>query len=426
VPRDEQPAAQAIDWPVRYSRSLLQRADDCLRSAYLHVRHDGGASNPAMERGGLAHEVFARMAMDLLDRGERRLWVGVDPSASAQEVADYAASVVDAAVRASQRHVPIADVDAVRQMAYHYALALDLEPDQVVAVERKFVADVAGHEVSGIVDVALLDGDTLEVRDLKTSFAVPDQGTFERAFQLRCYAALMCFGFPVRDVDGVEVRDPSVGESVRWVRLREIYPRYLTDDGGLVERATAITRADAHQFLVDVGRLVERLDAEARSWRFPAVAGSHCTYCPSPSECPILAELRPESSELRGHDDAAMLAQWADVMRAQVADADKQVKAWAGANDGRVRYGKDRVREFSVSQSRAIRKRKGRADLEGLTEAATRAAEFGEPFDAQSFVETRTTNTFRSRTLSQAELDAEREEPPVEPVGARFGDDVPF
>jgi PD-(D/E)XK nuclease superfamily len=451
--RDLPPVPALQDWPSRYSQTLLRHASHCQRAAYLYVKYRGGAPGVALDRGTAVHAVIERMTNTLIENGERTLFAvqeGEDPVSAAQEVASLTAAFVEE-VRTERPDLTVGpgEWDAVRIQAYHWALATELDVEKVIAVERKFVLDVAGHEVSGIIDLALMDGNVGEVRDYKSSWSPPDNDEYAKGFQGRLYALLLAFGQPVEKVpceycDGtgkfysrelieeeqaqglggsfdpdcegcggrgfVERREAPIGDRLQWVRTRELYPRLLRDTGELQEpKPVVFSRTDLQDFLLDVEAIIRQLDAARESGKFPAVAGSHCSMCPAAAECPLPAHLRNYAGAINSHDQAAEAAEWAAVMGARVKAVSEEIRRWGKAN-GPIRWGRDQVREFVATEKRAVKRRGKRADWLGLEEAALRAAQFGEPFDLGEWVQSSVSNSFADRTLTADELAAEREQ----------------
>lgn len=393
--------------------TFLRYADSCLHSALLYTKHRGGAPSMHMQRGSAFHAVAERMTLALVEQGESSLFAaqpGEDAAVAAREVASLSSAFVDEVLRErTDLHVSTGEADAIRVMAFHWAAATVLDPNRVIGVEQKFVADVGGREVSGIIDLALAgpqDG-LAEIVDYKTSFYVPEAESYRQSFQPRFYAFLLMHGFPVRKVDGVEVRDPSLGDRTQWVTTREVYPRYLSSEGNLRERDHVLSRTDVAQFRGDLERLIERVERAAADGEWPAVLGDHCSVCPARAECPITDTLRSWAGEVNTPEQAREAAAWADVQGERVAATNKELKAWANRN-GPIRYGKDLVRDFVLVESRSVKKKGGKSDWEGLSEAVFRAAEFGEPFQLGEWVKESGSTNFKRRVLSAEELAEEQ------------------
>lgn len=475
--KDLPPVPALDDWRERYSQTLLKKADTCLRSAYLYVKYNGGTPGHQLDRGSLAHLVYKRMTEDLIVADEESyispaftqdqhgVLIEEDPEMAARQIASMTAEIVDEVAREHpELVVPHAEMEAVRIMAYHWAIGVKIDPATVAGVERKFILDIAGHEVSGIVDLCTIDGVTGGVDDYKTSWNRLEQDDYEKGFQGWLYALLLTFGQPVerrpcdncsgkgytvqvgpgnqsaqlpcgvcRERGTVEVRLPAIGGHLQRIRTRELYPRFLETqaDGTLrlQQRENWLTRTNLADFRRDLERLIAQLDGARETGLFPAVDGGHCNECPARSECPLPAHLRSWHGAIDSEEKAAEAASWTDVMGDRVAKVNDEVKRWAGENGGRVRYGADKVKEFKSSSSRSVRKSQGKADWEGLRTAVARAAELGEEFDFDYWVKTGSTNSFRKRVLSAEELAAEElaaEEKPVLSLDERFGAAPPF
>lgn len=447
----KQPLVPAVTLPDRFSQTLLAKADNCMRSAYLYVVHGGGVPGVQLDRGTAAHAVFERMTTTLLEREEpsfvgmverQLLEEGLDAKqAGLGSVAALTAEIVDEVLRERpDLPLPVGDADAVREMAYHWAIGMAIDPAKIVGVERKFVMDIAGREVSGIVDLAAIAGDVAQVDDYKSSFSVPDQEKYERGFQGKLYGGLLLFGHPVErvrcgDCNGVGVgdllvgpgveparaaiacdscggrgyverREPCIGGGVGYVRTRELYPRYLNDDGTLRSRENVLSRAEVQDFLVDVERLVLRLEGAGKSLAFPARPGSHCSQCPARPECPLPAHLRSHAGEINSMGQASEAAAKADTMRNELDALEKELKGFANAH-GPIRYGVDLVRRFKASEGRSVKRVAGRAGWDELQQAAVNAAEFGEPFDIGEWVKPTRSMRFVREALTAEELEAE-------------------
>lgn len=439
-----------IEFP-RYSQSLLKASDACLRAGYLTAKQGrDGPSSHAMDRGSAFHAVVERMILDLLAAGERSYFSEGEPAD-----ASMVAAVVDEVLRdRTDLHLPVGEADAVRIMAFHTACTLTIDPEQVLGVERKFVMDVGGREVSGILDLALLTGPReAEVWDWKTSLAVPEADEYRHSFQPRMYATLLCFGQPVREVPcdcqwgmgpepgdpvcevcggkgRVEEREPAIGAHIGYVRTREVYPRYLLESGeGLRERDHILSRTDLQDFRSDLERLVDRLDEARASGVFPAVPGSHCAICPAPHECPLPKELRDYSGAVNTMEQAAEMAAWSDFMGDRVRVVNRELRNFAAAHGGRIRYGRDLVRELVTVEGRAVKKAGGSSDWDGLVGAVERSAFEGEPFNVGEWIRPTASTNFKRRALTAAELDEEREEPVVvdeRSADEKWGVDAPW
>ena len=448
--RDLPPVSDPVDPPSRLSQTFLRHADRCPRSAYLYLRHGGGAPAHNLDFGTAAHMTFERMMLDLIREGQKTLYApaeGEDAEAAAREVASLTAAVVDEVLRERPELVVGAkDADDLRVLAYHWAVAQDVDPETVVAVERKFVLDLdCGWTVSGKVDLAaMLSFDTLDVVDYKSGFPpAADESEAVDYFQLRMYALLLLYGQPVErracvDCDGtgsvvpdgsipcvhcdgsgaVEVRLDPIGAGINFVRPRLVYPRVLRQDGQLHRRPenSVLTRTQVADFKADLERAAEQVSEALESGKWPAVPGSHCSECPCEPECPLPGSLRNHAGEINTVEQAAEAMEWAERNGDRVSALKKELRRFVELH-GPIRYGRDKVLELSTSESWATSWPK-------LEEGVQGAVNYGEPFDLAMFRTRRVSTSLKARTLGPEErgeeLDVEAER------DARYGETAPW
>jgi hypothetical protein len=402
------PTLDPIEPPARFSQTFLRHADDCRRSAYLYLKYRGGTPGHALDRGSLAHAVFERMTYTLLEQGAAAFFDPEELEAAKAgtldgRIASVTASIVDEVARErTDLTVPVGGIDAVRVMAYHWAVGVGLDVEKVVAVERKFVLDVAGWEITGKIDLAYMDGQVAGVDDYKTTFAIPAQEAFDESFQTKLYAALLLFGQPVRKEDGVEVREESIGRGIQYVRCRELYPRFLRQDGGLQYREKVRSRTELADFVADLERLVLDVERRFESGDWPAVPGSHCSLCPCKPECPLPALVREHAGTINTEQQARETAESRDRAKDEDKALQKELRNWVSQH-GPLRFGKDKVLELVPEESKVT-------DWEGLESGVLMAREYGEPFELATFRKTRTSMRLKDRTLTADELAAERGE----------------
>lgn len=461
-PRRQPPVDVAPPRPHsgRFSMTLLSLGDRCMRAAYLSLLYGGGAPSHEMARGSLYHAFQERAMWTLIEREEPNLYAGVEQelvaefeaannrapnvpeldaimAAARSAVADHTAVIVDEVLREHPEWVvPQADVDDVREMAYHWAVGSDVRPDRVVGLETKFLLRLPGGAVVSMkVDVLHADDqpDVLCVDDAKTSFHMLSAEEVERDYQLKLYAAGVAFGRPVEKVacdvcrdfepqepghevqcdacggrGHVEVLGDPLGDGVNFFRLRQVYPRYLGDDGLVrTSKPFVISRTDLHDFLADVERDVAKFEAAYESGRWDAVPGSHCAICPAWSECPLPEFLRiqpfdPEGNSpaergyVESYEDAQLALMRADFYRAMANAEVKKARNWS-KQGGPVRVGADVVWEWHDAERRET-------DYAGLDQGVYAAVEFGEPFDLSRYRRTRVSTSFRRRKLTKAEI----------------------
>lgn len=476
------PVDVAPSRPDRLSQTLLAKSDACMRSAYLYLLHGGGAPSHPMDRGTALHIVQERVMLTLIEAGEPTLYaamagnaeINVQPEDEVQakrEVASMTAAIVDEVLRdRPELNVPAAQADAIRVMAYHLAVGSDIDPGKVVGVERKFVCEIGGWLVSGKIDVAsILEPGFAQVDDYKTSFHVPSQDEYDETFQGRLYSVLLLFGHPVEEIpcekcrgtgevpssddftvtveaaaayermysgagprkcsacDGrgfVEELGEPLGLRIQNVRTRELYPRYLREDGLVQRRERTMSRTEVNDFKVDLERAVAKLDQALDTGEWQPVPGSHCGECPAWAECPLPIALRQPALGKDNPKEAGGVTTEEEAIEAAVAwhflsgmaDVErKRVKAWVKAN-GPVRFGRDLVFEVAVSES---------TDTDWP--ALERDAADGKPIDLAAYRKKKPSTRYGKRKLTAEELAAEKAPAPdVRDADERWGAEAPY
>lgn len=400
------PPVEPVKVPSRFSQTLLAKHDDCPRSAYLYARHRGGPGSHNMDRGTLGHEVFERALKTLIAHGERR-FAPEDP----EQAAAIMAAIVDEVLRERpELVVPRREVDDVREMAYHWAVGYDVDPEHVAGIERLMVLDLeCGWTVSGKLDVIALPSAELgQVDDYKTGQAVISQEEYDGKIQPWVYAVLLCFGVVVDrlpcwncDAGAVEIeggcpicdgkgryeeRGEQIGGHLKGVMTREVYPRpKLRDDGLLHHRELLLARTAIADFRADLERMAETLAGRFESWDFPARSGSWCSECPAASECPLPEALRDHAGSVNTVAQAEEAWAKAQLVKARLAAVEMEVKNFAKAHDVAVRVGDEEWR-WQPRQGRAVKKRGRGSDWDGLEAAVVEATEYGTPFEVRDWL----------------------------------------
>lgn len=395
------PPVEPVEAPRRFSMTLLARDDNCPRSAYLAVKHKNGPGSHAMDRGTLAHAVFERLMVDLMRSGEP----AIAPEDSG-EAAALTAAVVDEVLRSRpDLVVPRREVDDVREMAFHWATAYDVDPEHIAGLERLMVLDLdCGWTVSGRLDLIALPSMELgQVDDYKSGQALPTAEEYEGSVQPWVYAALLCYGVlvDVRDCSEcdaatvcaacggrgvVEVRGEQIGRHLKGVLTREVYPKPRPrDDGLLHHREMLLSRTAIADFRADLERMAARLAERFASWEFPARSGSWCSTCPASHECPLPAALRDHAGTINSRAEAEEALELALLEKARVAAIEREVKNFAKAHDVALRVG-DLEFRWQPKEGRAVRKAGQRSDWDGLQAAVVEAVEFGSPFDVSEWI----------------------------------------
>src|SRR5690349_9755194 len=88
---------EPVEPPRRLSQSLLALADKCPRSAYLSIKHNGGAGSLDMNRGTAFHRVAERIVNLCIEHGENSLVSvveGEDEASAKRDVASFVHELV--------------------------------------------------------------------------------------------------------------------------------------------------------------------------------------------------------------------------------------------------------------------------------------------------------------------------------------------
>jgi hypothetical protein len=454
------PPVPLVERPRRFSQSLMARANVCPRSAYLAVKHRGGPGSHAMDRGTLGHLVFERALRDLLRHGERaigspgmqrvfRYVDGVlvdelqpeDPEAVARTTADAMAALVDEVLREHpELVVPRHEVDAVREMAFHWAAGYDVDPEHVAGIERLMVVDLdCGVTISGRLDVIALPSPELgQVDDYKTRAAPRSQEEYEQDVQPWIYAVLLLYGVPVdREpcacggsgeqmevlTPNLDPRDPAwegrempcpcegrgylerrdetwdVGRHLRGVNTRELYPHpRLRDDGLMQHRELLLHRTAVADYKADLERDAEMLLRRFETGDFPARSGSWCTTCPARAECPLPEHLRDHAGTVNSLAEAEEAWESAQHDKARVAAIEREVKNFCKAHGLAIVVGDERW-EWEPTEGRAVRRNGRSSDWDGLQAAVQEAVDFGTPFEIGEWVKPTAGTTFKRKKV---------------------------
>lgn len=381
------PPVERIEPPHRFSQTLLKHYERCHRAAWLYTKYRGGMPSSALDRGAAFHLFAARATAVMIAQNEPRI-----PPELAKTLLE---EVLD---EHPELTIPLADIDDLREMSFHFAQGVTINPQHVVAVERKFVLPVGDYMLSGIIDRAEINEQAATVRDWKTQFMPPSHGEYEGSFQGRFYAALLCFGQPVND-DGT--LDPCLGDRLTWVDVGEAYPRHLDADGTMLCRHYGMSRLAVHEIRTDLARMAEHLAASFASGEFPATSGSHCSECPMEPACPLPRELRAYAGAINTLEEAQEASVWFERWQARLNSTRKEIKLWARQHGG-FRYGRDREWVFDVSTTNIT-------DWDGLAEAIERTRQYGVPFDQAEHRRQRTGTKFVARTVGREDDDQDDE-----------------
>jgi hypothetical protein len=374
--RDFPPVAENIERPDTLRQSLLARHDKCPRSAYLAQKYD--TASVAMDRGTAFHAFVERAIQTMRDQDETTM-----PGEQARELADAVMA------EATDLVLPTEEQDAVRLMAWNWAESFVLDWDTIVGVEVPLSMELGGFTLTGRVDLIEAVGQTLYVRDWKTSLNIRKREEVQRGFQGQMYALLL--------LEGVTSKGMSLGAGINDVWFYETYPRYRTDEGTLIAKEGSWARPELMDFKVSLERNLERFADSLETGDWPARDGSWCSTCPAQTECPIPAHLRFEA-------EITNLAEATDAFSLKLANEregrriQSALRGWVQEN-GPIYVG-DYAFDAAATESRIVK------DWDQLILALHRTSEVGAPFEMNDHVELRTATKFGKRKLKEEERDA--------------------
>jgi hypothetical protein len=420
------PPVEPVAAPERLSQTLLNKANSCQRSAYLYVRHHGGMPGHQLDRGAALHIAQAKATNLILER--HALDAGADGDVD-YAVDEHTAKLMldETFAEHPELTVPLHERDQLRVMMVHLSQGFPINPAKIVAVERKFLLRLGDYVVSGILDLAMIDGPHGEVHDYKSTWDVPSQQEYEATFQGRLYAVALIYGHPVTrlpchncEVLGaagpdapddcpvcggrgyLEQLDAPLGEQLQTVTVGEVFPRFLQEDGTVPTRTMPLSRIEIDALRRDIEAQCAQLMQAFETSEFPAVSGSHCQECPCEPECPLPRHLRNFAGAIQTEDEAREAMEWHERVAPKVAATKAEVKSFCKAN-GPLRVGANLVAEFGEVT-------RWDTNWGAIESGAVRAAQYGEPFDITQHRRQKLGTAFRVRKLTETELAAEREQ----------------
>ena len=409
------PVAPLTSIPEAFRQTFLSKYTECPRAAYLYLKYNGGALSHPLAGGTLAHRAIERFMRHLLENDES---MG-DPETAKDILNEVAVESTDLTVSPGR-------FDSIRAMMFHIAEGTRINPEKVIGIETPVTLEVAGRKVTGTVDFAEADFTTSRglVLDWKSAFlnpprpiddeepdelALPTQEEWVASFQAVLYALACATG----EVNGTPSPYREIDE---WV-LRQVHPRQFWKGEGVPAYREATITKDAlldWQFYLD--SVVAQVEQSLQDWKWPAIQGSHCDFCPASAECPIPAALREWRGEIRTPDDARRAAEMWEAHSRRRGELWGAIKGYAKATGKPVRYGKDLELRWRTIETEKIKdkvevagskkKIKGRV---ALRDAIQKAVEWGVNFEWGHFWTPSISTRLMRRKLTDEELLAEEE-----------------
>lgn len=407
------PAVEPLtEIPESYRQTFLSKATECPRSAYLYLKYSGGALTHPLAGGTLLHRAAERFINHLLEQDPPER---MGPPETAKDILN------EVLVESTDLTVSPDRFDALRSMMYHLAEGLRIDPEKFLCLETPVSIDINGRKVTGTIDFAEGDDNSITVLDWKSAFYnaerldedeeeyVPSKEEWPGTFQLVLYALAMAEG----SIDGSPFGLSHIPE---W-RLLQVHPRQFWKERGEMAYREAIVTRDAlldwRFYLEDVVKKVERAFED---WQWPAIIGSHCDFCPASAECPIPAPLRKYQGEIRTPEDAVRAAIIRERHLMIAGELWGAVKGYAKVTGKPIRYGKDLELRWKTSEGEWLKdkvpypgspkKVKGR---EALKAAIRQTEDIGIPLDWSNYFKPTVSTRLSRRKLTAAELAAEKQ-----------------
>lgn len=290
--RDFPPVEENVDQPESFRQTLLNKHDQCPRSAYLYMKYEGGKSSHRADGGTALHMTLERATNLMIDNGEPQI-----PGDMCREMAD--------AVMAEATHLVLstAEQDAVRLMAWNWAEATAFDLDKIIGAEVPLEMELCGLKITGTIDLMETYEQTIRNTDYKSGLNMKKNEEIQRDFQGKLYGLLSLIGVNSETGNGY-------GSGIDNIWHEQVYPRYREKDdrgkpvGSLLASYGAWERFELHEFRVSLERNLERLQESFETGDWPARDDdTWCGYCPAQTECPIPAHLR-KAEEIETPEDA--------------------------------------------------------------------------------------------------------------------------
>lgn len=307
------PYPQALEQYPEIRQSILSAFDLCALETKFDLDYRKGWSSHPQARGTIFHRFAGRALTEMNKQGERTIEVDV-ALAILQEVlrqddvdrecpecgtTEIKRGIVEGFRTCGKGHrfetefvnVPWHEVKDLAWVVKKWAYDNAFDIDNLVDVEHRLKATITYPNANGVeriltgqLDSFFVEGewdDHAIVLDWKDMWKLPrpTEVSFEGYFQQRFYAWLV---FKQKDEvrSGRQSGIPSY-ESIEKVTLREFYVRRSEP------REATIWRTNMPEIEEELRALVERFDRAVEEDMWVPTPGSHCSYCPRPTACPI-------------------------------------------------------------------------------------------------------------------------------------------
>lgn len=278
--------------------NLYERCPGAWKRRYID--HEKGASSLPAMKGILCHRIAAQYWEACEKAG-----VPSDPHAMPD--------LVNAAFFGGHGccGLPQSEYQDVAAICFTIADRMFLELDDYYGTEKKFTANVGGHQFQARLDLVHVRGTVATNTDLKTGFGVKSQAATDADFQLSTQAVVLFEKLP----------------HLELVKSNLYFPRFN------VLRESVRTIENVERTRDELVLRIEQIEADTE---FRYTPGEGCAWCEFKDDCPRLAEvIATAGNELAPvTDDVDGLAALERMVLLTVAleDTKAKLKPWAKLN----------------------------------------------------------------------------------------------
>lgn len=320
-------------------QSLLASFESCALETKLDMEYRSGWSGHPQGRGTIFHRMAAKALLWMAQHEENQI-----PTEEALEILRECLRQHDVPPD-DVVNVPFKEIKDLRWVTVKWASENVFDVKSLASIEERLYADVAYPDGNGGNVIRRLTGqldavfapvdDHAVVVDWKDTWALPRESEVSDKgyFQQRFYAMLIMVRYP----------------AIQRVTLRETYVRLKDEvtETAPVREAT-VFRSELDAILEEMAGLAERFDRAVEHGKWPLEVdpqtgkperpelwtpspGSHCSYCPRPTACPIFPDARVQGA-IQSEEQAKLWAGQKIVAAAAEKQRDAALRAWADAH----------------------------------------------------------------------------------------------
>lgn len=402
------PYPKAMELYPTLRQSRLASFDACALEAKFDEEYRRGWGGHLAAGGQILHRVVAKMLEQMANTGE----VTMDPE-DGLAILRECLRQHDVEPR-DVVNIPFQVIKDLRWVVVKFCHENVFDIQHLADTELRLRVPIAYENPKGGYVPRILTGqvdalfvpepDWAVIPDWKFTWALPPANELSEGgyFQQRCYGFITMKRFP----------------AIQRVTLRETYVK-LKDEvtGGSPVREATVFRNELPEIEEEMSALCERWDraVEHGTWPLPEDGsmpelwqpspGSHCSYCPRPTACPIFPDARVEGA-IENEEMAKTWAAQMVVAKAAQEQRAKALRAYAKAHGPvPIRNAKDPNRVVGYKAST----RTSRPTQEELEQALE---EQGADLDPRSLFKTQTQTRFTQHThdpIEEQEVDRELE-----------------